>query len=941
MGLCAAASVCISALAFIAVLYHSGQTAAVEQARGNAGYLAGEVAERINRSVQITQELQNLVKTAARSQQPSRAQLTAVMKEVLEREPDIQGVWLIAEPNGFDGEDRRHRGAFAASAQGEFYPYWYRAHDGRIVQDTLGRRTNVAEDRASPFYAEPVRRNRIIVTEPFVWRMGEGGGELKSMTSVAGPVRVNGRLVGVVGADLYLREISQAFKDRASQGRTRFALLSDTGMVVASSDAQLIRRSAAEIPWLHRHLRQGRSARARGLVGSWGDESMAMVSTPITVDASEARWWLLVGQPTDTILAHTWRLMALVGLAGAVLTAIAAILGYRLGRALGLPVTEMARAMRRMAQGDMGARVPVAASSAELQDMGEALEAFRDYAARAAAAEDARRKAERLALDRTAQLRIASANLPLQAFFDLVVQEMVTLVAGDGGAILLPEGEELVCHAAAGATELKPGMRLPREITFAAEVMRTRTPMRVDDMHLDPRGAAFAAHTSRTDRQTRSAVITPLLDGDNVLGAISIGSRQLSAFDDEHTASIGLFTDVISAAMSRQLAREAAERANRAKSEFLANMSHEIRTPLNGIVGTAEVLARSNLPAPSQELVELIRASGETLAGLLSDILDQARIEAGQLRIEAAPFHLGDLVRSVEGLWRLRADENGVRLTAAIEPSADRAFLGDPLRVRQVLTNFVSNAIKFTSAGSIEIDVAEAGAGRVRLAVRDTGVGFDEEQRARIFGRFEQADGSITRRFGGTGLGLAISQQLTTLMGGVINCASIVGEGSTFWVELPLEPADLPEAAAPAAAPVIADRPLKVLIADDHPTNRKVAELMLREAGAEFVSVEDGAAALAAVQAEAFDVVLMDMQMPVMDGLRATRAIRDHERAADRPRTPVLMLTANALREHVAAGQAAGADGHVAKPITANGLFKAIAEALNKPPTDSTEKQAV
>jgi signal transduction histidine kinase/CheY-like chemotaxis protein len=521
-------------------------------------------------------------------------------------------------------------------------------------------------------------------------------------------------------------------------------------------------------------------------------------------------------------------------------------------------------------------------------------------------------------------LRIASANLPLQAFLELVVQEMVTLLSGDGGAILLPEGEDLVCHAAAGATELKPGMRIPRNLTFAAEVIRDRKPMRVDDMHLDPRGAAFAAHISRTDRQ-----------------AISIGSWRVAVFDDEHTASISLFTDVISVAMARELAREAAERANRAKSEFLANMSHEIRTPLNGIVGTAEVLARSDLSAPSQELVELIRSSGETLAGLLSDILDQARIEAGQLRIEAAPFHLGDLVRSVEGLWRLRADENGVRLTAAIEPSADRAFLGDPLRVRQVLTNFVSNAIKFTSEGLIEIDVAEAGAGRVRLAVRDTGVGFDEEQRARIFGRFEQADGSITRRFGGTGLGLAISQQLTALMGGVINCASIVGEGSTFWVELPLEPADLPEAVAPAAAPVIADRPLKVLIADDHPTNRKVAELMLREAGAEFVSVEDGAAALAAVQAGAFDIVLMDMQMPVMDGLRATRAIRDHDRATGRPRTPILMLTANALREHVAAGAAAGADGHVAKPITADGLFKAIAEALSQAPEDGAKKQAV
>jgi len=937
VGMCAAGSMCMSALAFMAVLYHSGQNAAVEEARGKAGYLAAEVAERLNRSAQITKELQNLVRTAARGPQPSREQLTIVLREVLEREPDIQGVWLITEPNGFDGHDKRYRGAFAASAKGEFYPYWYRRGDGALVQDTLGRRDNVAEDRASSFYTEPVKRQRIVVTDPFVWRMGEGAGELKSMTSVAGPVTLGGRLIGVVGTDLYLKEISDQISDRTRNSPTRFALVSDTGLVIASTDRELLRKDAARIPWLNRQLHRAEAAGAAGAVSEWGGKSMALVSVPITFEASKSRWWLVVGQPTKTILAHTWRLVALAGIAGALLTVLAAVLGYRMGRALARPVTEMARAMRRMSQGDMHQPVPAASDSAELHDMAVALESFRDYAARASEAEEARRKAEAVVRDHAAQLRITSANLPLEDFLPLVVRELVEHLPADSAMIQLLDGDDLVCRASAGVIKTPMGFRIPLALSLACDVVGTRTPVICEDLLTDTRidvGAheenmrAFDVHMK--DLDIRSVMIGPMFDQGKVLGVISMTSSRPSAFNAEHAANIAVFADLIAAAIARELAREAADRANRAKSEFLANMSHEIRTPLNGIVGTAEILARSDLSARGRELVEIIRASGETLAGLLSDILDQARIEAGQLHVEAAPFHLGELVRSVQSLWRLRSDENGVRLTAKIAPEIDRGFSGDALRIRQVLTNFVSNAVKFTSHGDISIDARRTESGRIRLTVRDTGVGFNEEQRARIFGRFEQADGSITRQFGGTGLGLAISQQLAELMGGVIDCASTPGEGATFWVELPLEPAELAPIAAAEHEPVVAaGRPLRVLIADDHPTNRKVAELMLQQVGLDFVSVEDGAAAVEAFAANAFDLILMDMQMPVMDGLAATRAIRDAEAAQGLPRTPILMLTANALREHIAAGEAAGADGHVAKPITADCLFKAMDEAMS------------
>lgn len=382
-------------------------------------------------------------------------------------------------------------------------------------------------------------------------------------------------------------------------------------------------------------------------------------------------------------------------------------------------------------------------------------------------------------------------------------------------------------------------------------------------------------------------------------------------------------------------ARVNAEAASRAKSAFLANMSHEIRTPLNGVVAMADALSRADLKPREQEMAEVIRSSGETLERLLSDILDSAKIESGQITVERAPFHLGEAVRDVAALWRLRAQEKDVLLNARIDPALDRMVNGDGVRVRQILANLVSNALKFTDVGAITISVEPGDGRKVRFTVTDTGIGFDAEQKARIFGRFQQADGSITRRFGGTGLGLAISRDLARLMGGTLDCDSRPGEGSSFWFEIPLPPVEGADAVPVGAAPAVpseqgdmAARPLKVLLADDHPANRKVVEVMLSGTAVALTTVEDGRAAVEAWAVEAWDLVLMDMQMPVMDGLSATRAIRLAESRDGRARTPILMLTANALEEHVKAGREAGADGHLAKPITLNGLFEAMSAVL-------------
>ncbi|MFC5344165.1 ATP-binding protein [Brevundimonas staleyi] len=386
-----------------------------------------------------------------------------------------------------------------------------------------------------------------------------------------------------------------------------------------------------------------------------------------------------------------------------------------------------------------------------------------------------------------------------------------------------------------------------------------------------------------------------------------------------------------------RLARGRAEGANRAKSEFLANMSHEIRTPLNGVVAMADALSRRQMQPAEQEMVEIIRSSGVTLERLLSDILDSAKIEAGQVTVEAQPFALSHAVKDVAALWSSKVEGGPVALVVELDPALERMVVGDVVRLRQILGNLVSNALKFTSAGSVTVTVARTVGDRVRFTVADTGVGFDAEQKARIFTRFQQADGSITRRFGGTGLGLNISRELAQLMGGELDCDSVPGEGSRFWFEIPLPPAAVAEEVQNQNSDCAPDG-LCILLADDHPANRKVIEVLLAPTGATLVSVENGQEAVDACATERFDLILMDMQMPVMDGLTATAAIRALEVERGLARTPLLMLTANAMAEHVEAGRIAGADGHLAKPVTTATLFAAIGAALDTAaPEDAVE----
>ena len=371
------------------------------------------------------------------------------------------------------------------------------------------------------------------------------------------------------------------------------------------------------------------------------------------------------------------------------------------------------------------------------------------------------------------------------------------------------------------------------------------------------------------------------------------------------------------------------ERANRAKSTFLANMSHELRTPLNGVIALTDQLADTDDQARRRELANLVSSSGRLLEQVLSDVLDVSKIEAGEFRLSPAPFDLSETVAAMADLHRATAEAKGLTLDWTIAPAARGVWLGDAGRIAQILSNLLGNAVKFTEAGAVTLTVDRSG-GKLRFSVRDTGVGFDEAVRDRLFRRFEQADDSITRRFGGTGLGLSICAALTDMMGGQIAAVGEPGKGATFTVLLPLARAAAAREERPApVADVQLLKGMKVLMAEDHPTNQKVVQIILDPFGVDLTIVGNGEEAVAAWTAGRFDAVLMDMQMPVMDGLTATRTIREREAAEGRRRALIVMLTANAMDEHVEAAHAAGADLHIAKPLRPAQLVAALAAAVD------------
>ena len=742
-------------------------------------------------------------------------------------------------------------------------------------------------------------------------------GEPHRFVDVAAPVRdAAGAVVGVIGGHLSWSWADKVAADTLAAAQTRGARIQ--AIVLGRDGTVLLGPPGLRGTRLPADTAQPRADASDGhALETWPDGVTYLVGSSRSTglrDYPGLGWTVRVLQPADAAFAPARTLSLEIAAGGAAFAALFALIGWsvagRIARPL-LALTEAAEAAGR--DGIRTLSLPPERGAAEVRTLTRSFGALMArLAQRDRALEDANRTLEAQVADRTRALGENRAFLEnvLRTSPDCIAvldpDDRIGFITDQGVSLFEFEGRA----AALGCRlpDLLPPESRPALQAALAEARAGRT---VEVTLFCP--------TRKGSRRWWSLALAPMR-GEGGSESVLVVARDVTRLEDQADA-LRLSRDVA------ELAQARAENASRAKTDFLAMMSHEIRTPLNSILGFTDLMLDGSDLAPGpRRQAELIRSSGSALLTVVDDILDFSKVEAGAIELAPRPFSPAALVADCVAIIRGVADAKRLEIRTRLDPALPPGLVGDEARLRQVLLNLLNNAVKFTGRGHVTIALRHEGivdAGeRIRFSVSDTGPGIPREKHDRLFQRFSQVDGSLRRDVGGTGLGLAISRQLIALMGGEIGVISEAGEGATFWFELALPRGAVATRLAEAPPSARQRRGARLLLVEDVVLNQEVARAVLEVAGHGVDVVGDGQSAVAAVQRTTYDLVLMDVQMPGMDGMSATRAIRALRHPSRR--VPIVAMTANVLPEQVRQFLEAGMNDHVAKPFKRAELYTTI-----------------